>query len=307
MLAPFFRDVLNRSQAAWREAVALAVTHGIPVPAMSASLAYYDAYRSARLPANLLQAQRDFFGAHTYERTDRPAGQISTPTGPKCRRSTRRAAAWPRPSSRPAQSRWRSGTLDNRPMQGLHLTADLRDCRGDAALMTEHGRVARCCACAAVRDAGLTPVGELFHRFNPPDDRQSGITGVVLLAESHLAVHTWPEIGGVTIDAYVCNFSADNSARAQRADRAAGRGLCAARSVTAAAARALDSAPRSAFARARPARVAGSERFFEHRVARQVGMRPVQARRAAASAQRLQAPRCRARPARGCSSRGRGA
>jgi 6-phosphogluconate dehydrogenase len=75
MLAPFFRDVLNRSERAWREAVAMAVTHGIPVPAMSASLAYYDAYRSARLPANLLQAQRDFFGAHTYERTDKPAGE----------------------------------------------------------------------------------------------------------------------------------------------------------------------------------------------------------------------------------------
>jgi 6-phosphogluconate dehydrogenase len=75
MLAPFFRDVINRSQAAWREVVALAVTHGIAVPAMSASLGYFDAYRSARLPANLLQAQRDFFGAHTYERTDKPAGE----------------------------------------------------------------------------------------------------------------------------------------------------------------------------------------------------------------------------------------
>ena len=75
MLAPFFEQVLNRAQAAWREVVAVAVRAGVPVPAMSASLAYYDAYRSARLPANLLQAQRDFFGAHTYERTDRPAGQ----------------------------------------------------------------------------------------------------------------------------------------------------------------------------------------------------------------------------------------
>jgi 6-phosphogluconate dehydrogenase len=75
MLAPFFEGVLNRSQQAWREVVALAVSHGIAVPAMSASLAYYDSYRCARLPANLLQAQRDFFGAHTYERVDRPAGQ----------------------------------------------------------------------------------------------------------------------------------------------------------------------------------------------------------------------------------------
>ena len=75
MLAPFFREALNRAQAAWREVVATAVRQGIAVPAMSASLAYYDAYRSARLPANLLQAQRDFFGAHTYERVDKPAGQ----------------------------------------------------------------------------------------------------------------------------------------------------------------------------------------------------------------------------------------
>ena len=75
MLAPFFEDVLNRSQQAWREVVALAVASGIPVPAMSASLAYYDSSRCARLPANLLQAQRDFFGAHTYERVDRPPGQ----------------------------------------------------------------------------------------------------------------------------------------------------------------------------------------------------------------------------------------
>jgi S-adenosylmethionine decarboxylase len=100
-------------------------------------------------------------------------------------------------------------------MQGLHLTADLRDCRGDAALMIEPSALRALCL-AAVSDAGLTPVGELFHRFHAPDERQTGITGVVLLAESHLAVHTWPEIGGVTIDAYVCNFSADNSARAQR-------------------------------------------------------------------------------------------
>jgi 6-phosphogluconate dehydrogenase len=75
MLAPFFEAGLNRSQGAWREVVSLAVRHGIAVPAMSASLAYYDSYRCARLPANLLQAQRDFFGAHTYERVDKPAGR----------------------------------------------------------------------------------------------------------------------------------------------------------------------------------------------------------------------------------------
>jgi 6-phosphogluconate dehydrogenase len=75
-LAPYFRAVLNEAQGPWRQVVALAVTAGIPVPAFSASLAYYDSLRTARLPANLLQAQRDFFGAHTYERVDRPAGQF---------------------------------------------------------------------------------------------------------------------------------------------------------------------------------------------------------------------------------------
>ncbi|MDE2452673.1 MAG: NADP-dependent phosphogluconate dehydrogenase [Burkholderiales bacterium] len=75
MRAPFFEAALNRCQAAWREVVALAVRAGVAVPALGASLAYYDSYRSARLPANLLQAQRDFFGAHRYERVDKPAGQ----------------------------------------------------------------------------------------------------------------------------------------------------------------------------------------------------------------------------------------
>ena len=83
MLAPFFQQVLNRSQAAWRSVVAQAVGAGIPVPAFSASLAYYDSLRAARLSANLLQAQRDFFGAHTYERTDRPAGEWFHTTWPE--------------------------------------------------------------------------------------------------------------------------------------------------------------------------------------------------------------------------------
>ena len=75
MLAPYFETALNGAQPAWRRVVAQAMLAGVPVPAMSASLAFFDAFRSARLPADLLQAQRDFFGAHTYERTDRPAGQ----------------------------------------------------------------------------------------------------------------------------------------------------------------------------------------------------------------------------------------
>jgi 6-phosphogluconate dehydrogenase len=76
MLDDFFTEILNGNQAAWREIVALGVTNGIPVPAFSASLSYYDSYRSEVLPANLLQAQRDFFGAHTYERVDKPAGEF---------------------------------------------------------------------------------------------------------------------------------------------------------------------------------------------------------------------------------------
>jgi 6-phosphogluconate dehydrogenase len=76
MLAPFFKNLLNEFQQNWREIVALATINGIPVPAFSASLGYYDSYRSSVLPANLLQAQRDFFGAHTYERTDKPRGEF---------------------------------------------------------------------------------------------------------------------------------------------------------------------------------------------------------------------------------------
>jgi len=76
MLAPFFTDILNKGQKDWREVVALAATNGIPVPSFGGSLSYYDAYRAERLPANLLQAQRDFFGAHTYERLDKPEGEF---------------------------------------------------------------------------------------------------------------------------------------------------------------------------------------------------------------------------------------
>ncbi|HWH83390.1 MAG TPA: adenosylmethionine decarboxylase [Burkholderiaceae bacterium] len=100
-------------------------------------------------------------------------------------------------------------------MHGLHLTADLHDCAAPNAAMTEPDALRDVCL-AAVRATGLQPVGELFHRFAPgPDaDAPVGVTGVVLLAESHCAVHTWPELAAVTLDVYVCNFGADNSARA---------------------------------------------------------------------------------------------
>ena len=76
LLDPFFRDAVNKAQAGWRRVIATAVELGIPVPTLGAALSYYDGYRTARLPANLLQAQRDYFGAHTYERVDRPRGEF---------------------------------------------------------------------------------------------------------------------------------------------------------------------------------------------------------------------------------------
>jgi 6-phosphogluconate dehydrogenase len=76
LLDPYFQKIAADAQGAWRRVVAKAVRMGVPVPAMSSALAYYDGYRSQRLPANLLQAQRDYFGAHTYERVDQPRGQF---------------------------------------------------------------------------------------------------------------------------------------------------------------------------------------------------------------------------------------
>src|SRR6185436_10559735 len=77
LLDPFFKKAVHKSQRAWRNVVALAAKKGIPVPAFSTALAFFDGYRSERLPANLLQAQRDYFGAHTYERLDKPRGEFS--------------------------------------------------------------------------------------------------------------------------------------------------------------------------------------------------------------------------------------
>jgi len=76
LVDPFFKSQLDRCQASWRRVCAAAISNGIPVPAFTSALSYYDGYRSARLPANLLQAQRDYFGAHTYERIDRPRGEF---------------------------------------------------------------------------------------------------------------------------------------------------------------------------------------------------------------------------------------
>jgi len=76
LLDPFFKEAVENAQDSWRRVVTKAVQMGIPMPAMSSALAYYDGYRSNRLPANLLQAQRDYFGAHTYERVDKPRGEF---------------------------------------------------------------------------------------------------------------------------------------------------------------------------------------------------------------------------------------
>jgi 6-phosphogluconate dehydrogenase len=76
LLDPYFKQQIQRAQSSWRQVVSLAATHGVAAPAFMSALAYYDGYRSAKLPANLLQAQRDYFGAHTYERVDEPRGKF---------------------------------------------------------------------------------------------------------------------------------------------------------------------------------------------------------------------------------------
>jgi 6-phosphogluconate dehydrogenase len=92
LLDEYFTHEISRCQEGWRHAVSQAALHGIPVPAFSTALAFFDGYRSARLPANLLQAQRDYFGAHTYERVDQPRGKFShtnwTGTGGRVSSST---------------------------------------------------------------------------------------------------------------------------------------------------------------------------------------------------------------------------
>ena len=96
-------------------------------------------------------------------------------------------------------------------MKGLHILAELHGCQADAALMREAAALRATCVTACA-DAGLTGVAQAFHEFPA-----GGATGVVVLAESHLAVHTWPEIGAVTLDIYVCNYSQDNREAAEAA------------------------------------------------------------------------------------------
>jgi len=100
-------------------------------------------------------------------------------------------------------------------MHGLHLTADLYQCRCDAAWLTDASCLGEWCV-RAVQAAGLQPVGQLFHRFADTAQGAGGVTATVLLAESHLCVHTWPERRAVTLDVYVCNFGGDQSAKARK-------------------------------------------------------------------------------------------
>jgi S-adenosylmethionine decarboxylase len=98
-------------------------------------------------------------------------------------------------------------------MQGLHLTADLTDCQCDAAWLADAARLGAACV-QAVQVAGLQSVAQLCHTFPATAQGPGGVTATVLLAESHLCVHTWPEQRGVTLDVYVCNFGGDHSAKA---------------------------------------------------------------------------------------------
>lgn len=100
-------------------------------------------------------------------------------------------------------------------MEGLHLTADCFECTCKSELLTQSALLEAALRRLTVA-AGLTIVGERFHAFCHPDGSTAGVTGALLLAESHLAVHTWPEHQAVTLDVYVCNFNNDNSAKARQ-------------------------------------------------------------------------------------------
>ena len=95
-------------------------------------------------------------------------------------------------------------------MDGIHLLGEWYGCRPDLPEMIHADALRRRCL-DAVEAAGLTIVGDRFHQFDP-----QGVTGAVILAESHLAIHTWPEMGSVTLDVYVCNFTTDNTEKAKR-------------------------------------------------------------------------------------------
>lgn len=104
-------------------------------------------------------------------------------------------------------------------MQGLHLTADLHNCHCDPVWMLDAEKLGAWCL-KAVTASGLQSVNQLFHTFPATDHGAGGITATVLLAESHLCVHTWPKQKAVTLDVYVCNFGGNQSAKARALLRA---------------------------------------------------------------------------------------
>ena len=95
-------------------------------------------------------------------------------------------------------------------MDGIHAVANFYRCRGEARYLTDAALLRQFCL-NSINESGLTPLGELFHKFDG-----GGVTGTVVLAESHLAIHTWPELNSVALDVYVCNFTQDNSAKARQ-------------------------------------------------------------------------------------------
>lgn len=99
-------------------------------------------------------------------------------------------------------------------MDGIHLLGEWYGCPADTPQMLDAEALRSACL-DAVQDSGLTSVGDRFHQFKP-----QGVTGAVILAESHLAIHTWPEMGSVTLDVYVCNYTTDNTAKARSLFRA---------------------------------------------------------------------------------------
>ncbi|MDR2880669.1 MAG: adenosylmethionine decarboxylase [Azoarcus sp.] len=95
-------------------------------------------------------------------------------------------------------------------MDGVHLLGEWYGCPADTPEFTRAEALREVCL-KAVEASGLTTVGECFFQFEP-----HGVTGTVILAESHLAIHTWPEFGSVTVDVYVCNYTSDNTGKAQK-------------------------------------------------------------------------------------------
>lgn len=99
-------------------------------------------------------------------------------------------------------------------MQGLHITADLTQCHCEKIWLIDADRLMVRCV-QAVQAAGLQAVGQLAHTFPTTEHGPGGVTATVLLAESHLCIHTWPEKNAVTLDVYVCNFGGDHSVKAR--------------------------------------------------------------------------------------------